>query len=134
MKEPKESLYPPDWLKYARKDWRRIDLMLKDGDLEAAAFFLQQSLEKYLKTFLLQEGWSLKKIHDLDALLDDAVKYNPSLEAFRPACKRISGYYLIERYPMPVPPGLSRESIKIDIEKAREFIQAVFGKDEPKDV
>ncbi len=83
VKEQKNSLYPPDWLKYARKDWRRIFIMLKENDMEAAAFFLQQALEKYIKAFLLQSGWALKKIHDLDALLDDAVKYKPSLESSR---------------------------------------------------
>ena len=36
----------------ARKDWKRADRNLKDRDSEAAGFFLQQSLEKYLKAFL----------------------------------------------------------------------------------
>jgi hypothetical protein len=39
--------------------------MLADGDGEGAALFLQQALEKYLKAFLLQHGWKLKKIHTL---------------------------------------------------------------------
>jgi len=97
MKGQKNSLYPPDWMKYARKDWRRIFAMLNDNDIEGAAFFIQQALEKYLKAFMLQRGWLLRKIHDLDALLDDATEYNPSLELFRTLCKRVSGYYLIPK-------------------------------------
>jgi HEPN domain-containing protein len=126
MKEPKNSLYSPDWLQYARKDWRRILAMLKDDDIEGAAFFIQQALEKYLKAFLLQHGWPLRKIHDLDALLDDAIQYNSSLESYRALCKRVSGYYLIERYPAPTALELKRIDIEKDIKDALGFIATMF--------
>jgi HEPN domain-containing protein len=133
MKEQKNSLYPPDWMKYARKDWRRIFAMLNDNDIEGAAFFIQQALEKYLKAFMLQRGWLLRKIHDLDALLDDATEYNPSLESFRTLCKRVSGYYLIERYPAPTTLDLDRVDIEKDIEEAKEFVLTMFADEELKD-
>lgn len=38
-----------EWIRVARKDWTRAERNLKDRDVEAAGFFLQQSLEKYLK-------------------------------------------------------------------------------------
>lgn len=133
MKEQKNSLYPPDWMKYARKDWRRIFAMLNDNDIEGAAFFIQQALEKYLKAFMLQRGWLLRKIHDLDALLDDATEYNPSLESFRTLCKRVSGYYLIERYPAPTSLDLYRVDIEKDIEEAKEFVLTMFADEELKD-
>ncbi len=57
----KDSICPADWIKIARKDWRRMKIMLEEGDIEAASYFLQQSLEKYIKAFLLQRGWKLKK-------------------------------------------------------------------------
>jgi HEPN domain-containing protein len=133
MKEQKNSLYPPDWMKYARKDWRRIFAMLNDNDIEGAAFFIQQALEKYLKAFMLQCGWLLRKIHDLDALLDDATEYNPSLESFRTLCKRVSGYYLIERYPAPTSLDLDRVDIEKDIEEAKEFVLTMFADEELKD-
>jgi len=133
MKGQKNSLYPPDWMKYARKDWRRIFAMLNDNDIEGAAFFIQQALEKYLKAFMLQRGWLLRKIHDLDALLDDATEYNPSLELFRTLCKRVSGYYLIERYPAPTSLDLDRVDIEKDIEEAKEFVLTMFADEELKD-
>lgn len=132
MKEQKNSLYPPDWLRYARKDWRRIFAMLNDNDVEGAAFFIQQALEKYLKAFMLQQGWLLRKIHDLDALLDDAIKYNSSLESFRGLCKRVSGYYFIERYPAPALLDLNRIDIERDMEEAKEFVLAMFADEELK--
>ena len=60
-----------EWVQIARKDWRRAERNLKVRDAEAAGFFLQQSLEKYLKAFLLKRDWKLRKIHELDALLDE---------------------------------------------------------------
>ena len=35
-------------------------------------------MEKFLKAFLLSRDWHLKRLHNLDALLDDAVVYDTS--------------------------------------------------------
>ena len=86
MNEREGPTFPSDWLEIARKDWTRTLHMLDKEDAEAASFFFQQSLEKYLKAFLLQHGWKLRKIHELDALLDNAAKHNPGLEDFRDLC------------------------------------------------
>jgi len=126
MKE--NSLYPPAWVKVAKKDWRRMRIMLDEKDAEAAGYFLQRSLEKYLKAFLLQKGWRLKKIHELDALLDEAVKYDSNLESFRGLCERVSGYYFTERYPELVEKGLTSEEVKNDIEEAERFIKLLISK------
>lgn len=116
-----------DWKRIARKDWQRIQKNLEMKDIEASAFWLQQSLEKYLKAFLLQHGWKLKKIHELHDLLNDAVIYNPSLEKFRKLCERVSGYYLIDRYPIYAAfPGLDSEDIEKEVKEAREFITEMF--------
>ncbi|MFH1860468.1 MAG: HEPN domain-containing protein [bacterium] len=129
MKE--DSRYPPDWIKIGKKDWHRMKVMLKDEDIESSGYFLQQSLEKYLKAFLLQKGWKLKRIHELDALLDDAVRYNPELTTFYPLCERVSGYYFTERYPSLTEEELSSEEIERDINEAERFIQVMFGEKEP---
>ncbi len=125
MKEKEDSLNPQDWIKIAQKDWDRIKRMLEDEDAEAASFFLKQSLEKYLKAFLLQKGWKLRKIHELDALLDDAIKYNSNLSTFCDLCERISGYYFTERYPPLGEEEFTCEDIKKDINEAEEFIKAL---------
>jgi HEPN domain-containing protein len=127
MKPTEDSLYPPDWLKVAKKDWHRMKIMLDEEDAEAAGYFLQQSLEKYLKAFLLEKGWKLRKIHELDALLDEAVKHNEDLESYRDLCERVSGYYFTDRYPVLVDTGLTCEDIEKDVEKAKRFIKALSG-------
>jgi len=89
---PKESSNPSDWHRVAEKDLDRVGRMLDDDDPEAAGFYLQQSLEKFLKAFLLSKKWRLERIHDLEALLDAALKHDPSLEIYRASCQKITGF------------------------------------------
>jgi HEPN domain-containing protein len=126
MMAKRNSSFPTDWMNIAFKDWRRAKRMLDVKDAEAAGFFLQQSLEKFIKAFLLAQGWKLRKIHELDALLDDAVKLKLDLEKFRDLCELVSGYYLAERYPIFSAAGLSCEDIKENILRARKFIKMMF--------
>lgn len=97
---PEQYGYPMDWLRIAERDLSRVNRCLRDDDVEAAGFFLQQAVEKFLKAFLLSKGWRLRRLHDLEVLLDDAAEYDADLERFRPLCQQVTGYYLIERYPM----------------------------------
>jgi HEPN domain-containing protein len=129
MSVHKNSLIPEDWRRIAKKDWERIKRQLDAEDAEAAAYFLQQSLEKYLKAFLLQQGWKLRKIHALHDLLSDAVTYNPHLERFRKLCEKVSGYYFVERYPPLISFELTCKDIEQDMKEAEEFIRAMFGND-----
>ena len=126
MKKKAEPSVAGDWLEIARKDWRRIGRNLRAHDLEAAAFFLQQCLEKYLKAFLLSHQWRLRKVHELDSLLDEAVKHQADLENFRDLCERVSGYYFAERYPPLGTLDLGSEDLKRDLKEARRFVDHMF--------
>lgn len=125
MPRERSSSHLADWLEKARKDLDRVPARLKEGDNEDAAFHLQQATEKYLKAFLLSKGWQLKKIHDLEALLDEAVKYEPSFEKFREVCEEITGYYLAGRYPFPVK-GPNKKEIEVSLSKSRDFVKAIL--------
>jgi len=120
---PEESRYPDDWFRIAEKDLSRAERSLRDDDPELAGFCLQQAVEKFLKAFLLTKGWELRRIHDLEALLDDAVTYDPALEQFRPICQRITKYYVLQRYPLMVGSGLTVLEVRESLEAARGFIQ-----------
>jgi len=97
---PEESRYPRDWLRIAEKDWRRIGQALDDGDAEEAGFWLQQAVEKYLKAYLLSKGWRLRRIHDLEVLVNEAAVHMQDIGGYSRACRKISGYYIAERYPL----------------------------------
>lgn len=130
MRNFQDSPFPEDWKRVARKDWDRMKRNLRDGDAEAAGYFLQQSLEKYLKAFLLQYGWKLKKIHALHDLLTDTVVYNPALEPFRKLCERASGYYFADKYPPLIPSELTCKDVEKDLDEAERFIQIMFPEEE----
>jgi HEPN domain-containing protein len=94
-----ESTYPHDWFRIAVQDLDRARKRLAEGDVDDAAFRLQQAVEKALKGYLLSRGWVLRRIHDVEALLTDAVAHHRALERYRALCRDVAGYYLIERYP-----------------------------------
>lgn len=110
MPDKKESYYPEDWFGKADKDFKRARKNLDEEDFEESAFHLQQALEKYLKGALLYIGWKLKRVHDLEYLLDELIKSYPDLERFRVLCQELTGYYFIERYPF-----ITEEPSRIDL-------------------
>ena len=116
-----------EWRAYARRDWTRVQHMLDVGDAEAAGLFLQQAIEKYLKGWLLDRGWGLRKVHALQRLLDDAAGSAPGLATFRPLCERVSAYYLLERYPHDDSGDqLDVGQVESDRTEARDLIMALF--------
>lgn len=114
-----------EWRRLARRDWHRIHVMVADQDASGAGFYLQQSLEKYLKGFLIATGWRLKKIHALQALLDGAEQHRPALRKFRALCERVSGYYMLERYPF-ASGGPDMNQLDADLMDARELVLELF--------
>lgn len=115
-----------DWLPRARRDWTRARLLLRERDPEGAGLHLQQALEKYLKGWLLDRGWALRKTHDLEVLLTDAEQHQSALQRLRSLCERVSGYYLVERYPGPAPSTLDAAQVGLDVAEARELILTLF--------
>lgn len=124
MRRKEDSSQTSGWLEKADIDLRRVHLRIEDGDKEDAAFHLQQAIEKYLKAFLLAKGWQLRKVHDLEVLLDEAIKYAPRLEKFRNVCAEVTGYYMVERYPSFVE-GPSIREISAGLKKAGELARMI---------
>ncbi|MEN6358383.1 MAG: HEPN domain-containing protein [Armatimonadota bacterium] len=122
---PKESSYPSDWLNIAQSDLDRAKRMLDDDDPDAAGFFVQQTVEKHLKAYLLYHGWQLMRIHDLEALLNEALTYDSSLEDFRHLCQKASGYYFINRYPMPMSVGITVAEVRESLDQAITMIDTL---------
>jgi HEPN domain-containing protein len=99
------------------------NIYISIDDPEGAGYHLQQSVEKYLKGFLLYKGWKLKRIHDLEVLLNDALKYEKTLEKYRNLLQKVTGYYVIDRYPLASAPTLTPEEVGESIAEAKELIQ-----------
>ena len=91
-----------DWIERAENDWRTISavLVLQDPPYEVAAYHAPQAAEKYLKAFLLRNGWHLRKTHDLVDLLADCLKFDGSLHSVTSPCQELSPFALSGRYPV----------------------------------
>jgi len=120
-----ESMYPDDWYRIGEKELKRARMLFDAGDLEGAGFNIQQALEKYLKGWLLSKGWELKRIHDLETLLNEAIKYESSFEQFRISCQKITQYYIEERYPVTAPSQLNEEEIGQSLSVAQKIIAKI---------
>ena len=118
----KESHYPRDWFRIAEKDFKRAEQLLKLDDAEGAGYNFQQAVEKYLKGFLLSKGWKLKRVHDLEVLLNDALQYEPTLEEFRGVCQKITDYFLLDRYPLPTSITLTIRQVENSKDQAQQLI------------
>jgi len=109
-----------EWLSKAEKDFDEATFLFEyNRPLEYAAFFLHQSVEKYLKGFLISKGWELEKTHDLVKLIKDAIRFDKSLEKFIPLMENMANYYIESRYPI----GYLVEYDKNEIEKSLESTQ-----------
>lgn len=115
-----------DWIRIAKTDWHRVKRNIKENDVVVAGFYLQQCVEKFIKAFLLLHGWELKKIHELDALLDEAIKHKPELTDFYELCERVTGYYLAERYPPFDDLGITVEVLEKDLFEVKKLVKILF--------
>lgn len=128
MSNQKASPSALEWLKVARKDWTGIYSMLEKDDAEGAGSFLRQSLEKYFKAFLLQNGWKFQETHELGKLLGETVKYNPELESYRDLCERVSRYRSADQHSHLNTLALTHEDIKRDLKQSENLIKTLFSK------
>lgn len=102
---------------------RTAEILLREGgDAEVAGFHLQQAVEKYLKGYLLSQGWELQRIHNLETLLNEAIRFEPMLERFRELCEEATDFYTLERYPFFASPGITPEDVSRLLPSLRQLV------------
>ncbi len=124
---PRESTYPADWFRIAHKDFDRANRLLEDFDVEGTAFNLQQAAEKCLKGFLLSKGWKLRRIHDLELLLNEAVAFDASLESYRLLSQNLTEYYMEERYPGTLASNVTDAELREVAKKVGDLMKHLIG-------
>ncbi|MBI4294701.1 MAG: HEPN domain-containing protein [Chloroflexi bacterium] len=93
-----------EWLARGANDVQTARLAFRAGaPTGTIAVLLQQAAEKCLKGYLLSRGWRLKKTHDLRELVDRAIDYDATFNDYLDMARRLTAYYLEDRYP-PGPP------------------------------
>lgn len=110
-----------EWFSKAEKDFEEAKFLFDHNrPLEYVALLLHQAVEKCLKGFLINNGWELKKTHDLVKLVRDAAKFDESFENFIPLMEEMADYYIESRYPV----GYLVEYTRKEIEKSVKDVQA----------
>ncbi len=121
MKKNEEEIkLVKDWLRFARENLLFAHSGMKEdyAPYHTICFLCQGSAEKYLKAFLIWNGWELKKIHDMGDLLTFCIDFDPEFENLKEECGLLNEYITEARYPGDLP----FESI--DEDDAREAIES----------
>jgi len=91
-----------EWVKKAENDFKVATQILrrrKDIVPDAASFFCQQCVEKYLKARLVEAGVAFPRTHDLLQLLNLCAAVEPLWSAYAKMVDAMTDYAVDFRYP-----------------------------------
>lgn len=91
-----------EWVRKAENDFKVAGQILrrrKDIVPDAACFFCQQCVEKYLKARLVESGVSFRRTHDLLLLLRLCVQAEPLWSAYEQVADKMTDFAVDFRYP-----------------------------------
>ena len=110
---------PREWVEKSEADFvsaGREYRARKQPNYDAACFFAQQCVEKYLKARLVQAKRAVPKTHDRSSLLDCVLPLEPLWEVFRPKLETLTSFAVAFRYPGE---SATREIAKAAVADAR---------------
>lgn len=113
-----------EWVEKAEEDFfsaQREYRARNRPNYNAACFFSQQCIEKYIKARLQEAGLEFSKTHDLVRLLDFIELIEPLWQAYRSTFRFISSYAVDYRYPGE---SSSKEEALEAIKICRDFRKA----------
>jgi len=118
-----------DWYAQGDMDIHAAEILLaQDGPLPVIAFHIQQAIEKYLKGWLLSTGWTLRRTHEVEVLVQEAIARDANFAPFLAPCQRITEYYIETRYPIGVHTLLDPKTITADLNTARDLMALIRHK------
>ena len=119
-----------EWIEKAEEDWDVALLALgspQSRAYNAICFHVQQCAEKYLKSLLQEEGFTVPKTHDLGKLLDLLLPTHPLWSTLRPALDILTIYAIDFRYPGDsADKDEAEEAVKFCL-SVRETVRQGFG-------
>lgn len=89
-----------------------------------SVFLFQQSIEKYLKGYLVVNNIKVEKTHDLGYLCRKCSGINKKFKEFVKDCENISQYYIPSRYPSYWP-SYSRMQAEESFKIAKKIIDFI---------
>jgi len=113
-----------DWK--GRGDFKAAKILFKKVEnFDVVLFHLQQAVEKYIKGFLVYNGWKLKRIHDLEVLIQDAIVFDQLFREYLDFGRKLTSFYFEGRYPPGPTCSYSKKEVKILLHKSEEFIKMI---------
>jgi len=112
-----------EWIERGTHDLEVAKILLDEEEYsDVILFHVHQAVEKYLKGFLISKGWGLKKIHDIELLLTEAMNFDDEYQKYLDFGRKLTAFYYEERYPPGPITSYSKEEIKEILEVAEEMI------------
>jgi len=104
-KNKEEEELVEEWLLFAKENllFARSGMKEDYSPYHTICFLCQSSSEKYLKAFLIWNGWKLQRIHDLNELLIFCTDFDSEFENLNEDCVVLNEYITISRYPGDLP-------------------------------
>jgi HEPN domain-containing protein len=91
-----------EWVEKAENDWASLHREIRartKPNYDAACFFSQQCVEKYIKARLVEADIYFKKVHDLSYLLGMAMEVEPLWESYEKELRLLTDFAVEFRYP-----------------------------------
>lgn len=110
-----------EWVEKAENDWGSLNREIrarKNPNYDAACFFAQQCVEKYLKARLVEADIYFKKVHDLSYLLGLAADIEPLWTVYEQEFRLLTDYSVEFRYPGA---SADRELAQIALKMCKSF-------------
>jgi len=113
-----------EWIDRGKHDLGVAKILLAENEyFDVLVFHVHQAVEKYLKGFLIHRGWELKKIHDLELLITEAMNFDDEFQKYLDFGRKLTAFYYEERYPPGPITSYSKEEVKGIMEAAEGFIR-----------
>lgn len=91
---------PGDWYAAARERLQASDLVFADFGPNATCIeLLHEAAERYMKGWLVAQGWTLIRTHNLTLLLAEMVSRDASFSAFLATATDLTDQFFLQLYP-----------------------------------
>lgn len=116
---------PADWFAFAEERLRGADVLWKSEGVTALGLeALQESIERYLKGYLIAKGWRLIKTHDLEKLVDAARHFDVQFSQFTNLAAQLTEEFFLQHYPGHDTTDLGRDYEQLR-QQAGELIELI---------
>lgn len=114
-----------EWFQQAKDELEMAKFLLNGGYFRGATFHSQQAIEKLLKAKLLEKGWELEKIHNIERLTYISKEYNINVNIAEADLVFIDSIYR-SRYPAEAGLLPMGEATEADSTRAVNIAKNIF--------